>query len=135
MGVVIDTSVIIEIERGRLSVEQLSPKLAAHNFIAAVTVSETLVGVHLTNDPILQSRRLAFAETIIARITALPFDNQVARTYSRLQAHFLRHKQPHPGIHDLQIAATALTHGHRVLTCNSKDFVRIPDMQVDNPLA
>jgi len=131
VGVVIDTSVIIEIERGRLSAEQLALKLGKHNFIAAVTVSEILVGVHLSHDPVLHNRRLAFAENIIARITALPFDAQVARTYGRLNAHFLQSKQPHPGIHALQIAATALTHGHRVLTCNLKDFAGIPDVQVD----
>ena len=34
------------------------------------------------------------------------------------------------GERDLQIAATALVHGHEVLTRNVRDFARIPGLKV-----
>ena len=34
------------------------------------------------------------------------------------------------GPHDLQIAATAIHHGHTVATLNQKEFARVPGIQL-----
>jgi len=60
----------------------------------------------------------------------------VARTYAELYAHFLKIQSRVKGtfnVHDLQISATAVTHGFTVLTNNVKDFEKVPGLKVLKP--
>jgi tRNA(fMet)-specific endonuclease VapC len=38
------------------------------------------------------------------------------------------------GLHDIEVAATALTHGYGVLTDNVRDFERVPGLIVRQPV-
>lgn len=137
MGLVIDTNVFIDAERGRFDLESLARH--AHYgdaYMAAITASELLVGVQLATSTALRLQRAAFAETIIANIPVLDFTREVARTYAEIYAHFLRKRgKPSHNVHDLQIAATAIAHGHTVLTSNRDDFRKIPGLTVATPNA
>ena len=137
MGLIIATNVFIDAERHRLVLKELTV-LSEYGeaYMAAITVSELLAGVHLAKTPDARIRRSAFVEGVLHAIPCLPFEEAVARTYAELYAHVLQSNpriQRLPNVHDLQIAATAITNGFAVLTNNVQDFKKIPGLKIENP--
>lgn len=128
MGTLVDTSVLIHIERARLV---NLPQLEADVGIAAVSFSELLHGVHRA-DPGNRPRREAFVEAVARAFPIVPFDESVARVHARLWAEIESTGKP-IGPHDLQIAATAITLGWSVLTRNPREFARVPGLDVVEP--
>jgi len=135
MGTVIDTNVFIDAENGRLdlnSLDALSDDGDA--YIAAITISELLTGVHLAKTANIRIQRSAFVEGIIAKIPVLEFNEKVARCYGGLYAHFLKPRaKSNANVHDLQIAATCIAHGFAVLTNNVSDFKKVPGLNIVQP--
>ena len=135
MGLVIDTNVFIDAENGRLdlgSIVSLSDYGDA--YIAAVTVSELLTGVHLARTSTIRIQRSAFVEGIIANIPVLEFNEEVARCYGELYALFLKSRaKANTNVHDLQIAATCIAHGFTLLTSNVADFKKVPGLEIIQP--
>ena len=127
MGIVVDTNVFIDIENGRYDLDGLMKfEKYGDTFIAAVTVSELIVGIHLADDEAIKIRREAFVESIISTVPVLAFTEEVARIYSQVYAIFLKPRSRLiSNVHDLQIASTALLHGYPVLTSNVDDFKKI----------
>lgn len=134
MGIIIDTNVLIDAEQGRIDFNKMSLKKNTEMFISVITISELLAGVHMAKTADERVMRAAFVEHIIKNIPSLTFDEMVAKTYSELYAYFLKSKKSSPGIHDLQIASTAITYGYSVLTRNTEDFKKIPGVQILAPL-
>jgi predicted nucleic acid-binding protein len=134
MGIILDTNVLIAAEQGRIDLAKIST-LKNHKevFISTITVAELLTGVHMAKTVDERMIRSAFVQHILNEIPSLAFDEHVARTYSELYAHFLKSRKSGPGIHDLQISATAITHGYVVLTSNAADFKKIPGVQILTP--
>lgn len=137
MGLIIDTNVFIDAEQHRLNLKELTV-LSEYGeaYIAAITASELLAGVHLARTVEARIQRLAFVEGVLHAIPCLPFDEAVARTYAELYAHFLQSNpriQRIPNVHDLQIAATAITNGFAVLTNNIQDFGKVPGLKIETP--
>jgi len=135
MGLVIDTNFFIDIENKRLEPNKLNEFYEYGDaYIAAVTASELLVGVHLANSVENRIRRSAFVEGILGKISVLEFDEEVARSYAEIYTHFLKPRSKSAtNVHDLQIAATALAHGFSVLTSNVDDFNKVPGLIVITP--
>jgi len=135
MGLVIDTNVFIDAENGRFDLAALNDYTAyGEAFIAAITVSELLTGVHMAKNTAIRIRRSAFVEGVLSGVPALDFTEEVARTYAELYAHFLKKRtKPSSTVHDLQIAATAITYGYAVLTSNVSDFKKVPGLIVECP--
>ncbi|MDB4263056.1 type II toxin-antitoxin system VapC family toxin [Porticoccaceae bacterium] len=135
MGLVIDTNVFIDAENGRFDLAALNDYTAyGEAFIAAITVSELLTGVHMAKSTAIRIRRSAFVEGVLSGVPALDFTEEVARTYAELYAHFLKKRtKPSSTVHDLQIAATAITYGYAVLTSNVSDFKKVPGLIVECP--
>lgn len=135
MGMIIDTNVFIDAENGRLQLNRLNH--FAHYgeaFISVVTMSELLAGVHATKSLEEKLKRSAFVEGILARISTLTINNEVARTYAELWAYMLKSKSTSKrNSHDLQIAATAITYGYSILTSNKNDFQKIPGVIIETP--
>ncbi len=137
MGLIIDTNVFIDAEHHRLVLKELTV-LSEYGeaYIAAITVSELLAGVHLAKTLDVRIQRSAFVEGVLSAIPCLPFEEAVARTYAELYAHFLKSNpriQRIPNVHDLQIAATAITNGFAVLTNNVQDFGKVPGLKIETP--
>lgn len=133
MGLVIDTNVFIDIEQSRLHLKNLS-HLEKYGgvYIAAVTMSELLTGVHLAKSARIRIRRSSFVERIISKVPVLDFDEDVARTYAELYSYFIKPRSKREGnVHDLQIAATAITYGYPVLTSNVVDFKKVPGIAIE----
>ena len=136
MGLVIDTNVFINAENDRFDLDTLDQYADyGEAYIAAVTVSELLTGVHLAKSTAIRVKRSAFVEGVLNGVPVLDFTEEVARTYAELYAHFLKKRaKPSSTVHDLQIAATAITFGYAVLTSNVGDFKKIPGLITECPL-
>ncbi len=134
MGIIVDTNVFIDAENGRRELSKLFTSSDETCFIAALTVSELLTGVALARTPAIRLHRLTFSEKIIRYFPVLDFNTETARTYAELYAQCLV-EQPRKKIasHDLQIAATAITHGYKVLTSNFSDFKNIEGLEIATP--
>lgn len=130
MGVLIDASILIEHERGRLNVVDVLEGLGeGEGFLSAITASELLHGVHRTKDPAARTRRLASVEALLGAFPILPADKAVARVHSHLWAHLAAAGTP-IGVHDMWIAATCLAGSHSLVTGNLREFVRVPGLMV-----
>ena len=136
MGLVIDTNVFINAENDRFDRDTLAQYADyGEAYIAAVTVSELLTGVHMAKSTAIRVKRSAFVEGVLNGVPVLDFTEEVARTYAELYAHFLKKRaKPSSTVHDLQIAATAITFGYAVLTSNVGDFIKIPGLITECPL-
>ena len=134
MALLIDSSIFIEAERRQLdlpAIVELAPS-GEPLAVAAVTVSELLVGVRLALPAARQVEREAFVERITEEFPILSFDLDVARVYAEVWASLRLAGNVIPP-HDLMIGATALTNGFDVLTHNVRDFSRIPGLRVREP--
>lgn len=134
MAKVVDSSVLIGMERRGLGVEAL-PHLMPRTenvALAAVTVSELLLGVHRADTVARRTRREAFLDALLEVFPVLPFDLPVAHEYGRLWAELASAGQM-IGIHDAQIAATALACRYGVLTENTGEFERVAGLDVASP--
>jgi tRNA(fMet)-specific endonuclease VapC len=129
----IDSGIIIALERRGLSVDALVPPVPDELVaLASITASELLIGVHRADTLQRRRDREAFVEAVLQRLPILPFDLEVARRHARLWAELAAAGQM-IGAHDLIIAATALTHDCAVLTENVRDFERVPGLEVRRP--
>lgn len=137
MAIIVDTNVYIDAENDRLDLSKLSILQSEPIYMAAITVSELLAGVKLAKTSDEHIHRHVFVESILNNVPVLDFDMEVARTYAELYSFALAQKQQEKrrnlNVHDLQIAATALVYGYRVLTTNGDDFKNIPGIQLINP--
>ena len=130
MGAVIDSSVLIASERGKLDLERVLEDYGDEPVaIAAITASELLHGIHRAVESAQRTRREAFVERLLADLPLIPFDLMVARTHARLSAELAAKGSP-VGAHDLLIAATALAVGYDVATRDERSFPKIPGLRV-----
>jgi predicted nucleic acid-binding protein len=130
MGLIIDTGVLIRLERDPSCLD-LSVYHAKYGegFISTVTCSELLVGVHFANTGERRLKRSAFVEAAFKLFRPLPFDLEVARVHAHLISALARNVTL--GANDLMIGATAIRNGFAVLTTNPVDFNRMPGCQVE----
>jgi predicted nucleic acid-binding protein len=130
MGVLIDASVLIEHERGRLELEPyLERREDEEFFLSVVTASELLRGVHRARDAGVRARRAAWVEAVLERFPLLPVDLATARAHAQLWAE-LAARGEMIGPHDLWLAAACVAHGLRMATANVREFERVPGLEV-----
>ncbi len=111
----IDTDVLIDHFRG---VRRL--RAADGSAISVITRCELFAGRRADEEAI---------NGVLAALTEHPVDQAVAERAGRLRrAHGLRTP-------DALIAATALEHGHPLVTRNQRDFRRVPGLTVRAPSA
>lgn len=131
MGLLIDSSVLIAVERGELAADAVVAAARPEEpvAIAAITASELLHGVHR-----LGGARRIRAERKVSRwldaLPVVPFDPGVARVHATLAAQHRRRGRP-VGSHDLMIAATAVHLDYRVATRDRRGFARIDGLAVE----
>ena len=116
MGLIIDTSAIVAIERERAGFEEV---LAAYDqepvAIPAIVWAELLVGVRLATNARIAARRRARLEQLRLRVPIIEFDEQIAEHYADIYAECTRVGKMIPQ-NDLAVAATARCYGYRVIT-------------------
>lgn len=128
MAVLIDTSLLVDVERGVASADTERILGNEDRAISVITISELLHGaLRATGER--RTRRRAFVEHVIAGFQAIPISETVARVHADVWAELAERGEP-IGAHDLWIAATAITHGFGVATRDHSDFDRVPGLRV-----
>lgn len=116
-GVLLDTSVIIDLDR--LDLGDLASTPAS---ISAVTVAELNYGLDI-DDPVKRAARTERYYAVLDQFEVVPFDLAAARQYGVLASLVRRiGRDPRPRRMDLQIAACAVVSGMPLVTRNGDDF-------------
>jgi len=128
MGTLIDSSVLVAAERGKLDLEQQLILLGNEPVaVAAITASELLHGAHRASTAAQRTRREAFVEQVLSHVEAIPFDLAVARIHARIAAELYRTPV---GAHDLIIASTAIALDYQVATRDLRSFPKIKGLRI-----
>jgi len=127
MAVLIDTTVLVNAERRGQSLDEAIGD--QDRAISVITASELLHGVHRAQTGAVRARRSAFVEHVISSIEPLPVTTAIARAHAEIWAELEKDGNLIEA-HDLWIAATALSHGMDVATANTRDFGRVPGLNV-----
>ena len=125
----LDTNVCIALERGRD--QGLRDRVASHSLtslsICEVVWAELLVGTRLATNPAQAKLKIE----PFSRLTSFPFDRAAAECYADIRVHLQRQGQLIGG-NDLQIAAIALAHGLTLVTHNTREFSRVPELLLED---
>ena len=129
MGTLIDTSVLIAIERGELDLAQVREDEEEELALAAITASELLHGVHRLKGAVARTRAERFVEQLLDVIPVISFDLDIARIHARIDAE-LSAAGTAVGDADLMIAATAVWLDYRIATRDLRSFPKIKGLTV-----
>lgn len=128
--IMLDTNICIHIlkEHPEHIRQKFSEIDAVH--ISAIVYSELAYGVE--NSPArLQSARWKQLRAFLARLAIHSWDEQAAEAYGRIRTH-LRKNGTMIGNMDLLIAAHALSLNATLITNNTREFGRIPRLNLEN---
>ena len=130
MKFMLDTNICIYIIKRKPSnvIERFIQTEISQIGISSITLSELSYGVSKSSRP--EQNQLALAQ-FIAPLEIMPYGDEAAQYYGDLRTH--SEKQGTPlGSLDMLIAAHALSFGCTLVTNNEKEFVRIPNLKIDN---
>jgi tRNA(fMet)-specific endonuclease VapC len=96
--------------------------------LCSVVVAELLYGVERSVQKI---KNLADVQAFRAKFISLPFDDIAAQEYGRLRARLEKLGTP-IGPNDLMIAAIALANNLIVVTHNTAEFSRVPNLSIED---
>jgi predicted nucleic acid-binding protein len=134
LGLILDSSILIAAERRGLDdleiLEQLHTLYGETPFgLSVVTIAELTHGAYRAKEETRKQRRLTFIDRICREIRVYPITVEIARTVGRIEG-----QQATLGFtlafEDLAIGVTALQLGYDIVTCNDKDFRRIPGLRI-----
>lgn len=131
MGVILDTSVWVAVERGRLSPADVATRTGDEPvYLAPPVLAELAYGVQRARTPAQRHLR-ASALARIARKPCLSLDADTGLAFGRLAADLDSAGKPSRGrVNDLWIAALAIQHNLAVLTLDTADFADVPGLRV-----
>ncbi len=131
MGVIIDTSVWVDVERGRLAPGDVAAITGDEPVYGAPPVlAELEYGVHRAATAAQRHKRAA-AVARIRRKPCMIVDAETGITFGRLAADLDSKGRPSRyRVQDLWLAALAVQHNLKILTLNAKDFEDIPGLTV-----
>jgi predicted nucleic acid-binding protein len=116
--VVLDTSILIALEKQQLSLKELFNK-DQNIYLPEVAVGEYLVGSELSTNPSFKEKRLAFLRTIEDFSELVVFNREHAQNFAKLVAQAKLLGRPRGSL-DLAIAASAVTLDAVLYTRDSK---------------
>ena len=133
MGLVIDTSALVAIERSTTPWEQALPSISDEPVVLpAIVYAELLVGVHLADTPSSAAARRAKIDALVARVPTVGFGPEIAERWAELFATLSREGGLIPA-NDLAVAATAFHLGFGVLVGPQDEahFRRVSGLRVE----
>jgi tRNA(fMet)-specific endonuclease VapC len=126
--VILDTCVLIAIERGRLDVDTVLGLDDAA--IAAITAMELLVGVERADTAHRQARAVR-VEAILSSLPIEPYNVGIARVHARLTVAAMAKGRPRSA-NDMMIAATAAATSRILLTTDaSAGFDQLTGVRIE----
>ena len=115
MGLVLDTSAVIALERSGADWQQALGELGSERaVIPAIVYAELLVGVHLADSASRAASRLSRIEALASRCQVVDFSREIAGRWAELFATLSKAGTKIPA-NDLAVAATAVHLGFGVL--------------------
>jgi predicted nucleic acid-binding protein len=126
--VFVDTSIIVDVDRGKQEVIDLCKELTSTNsaFISTVSVSEILTGSYLRKD---FKTAVNKAEKVLSQFRWVSLTGEAAKLTAQLNAYLISKGQPIE-YQDIAIAASFLTECCDVLLTENKDhFERLPNLK------
>jgi predicted nucleic acid-binding protein len=130
VGTLIDSSVLIAAQRGKIDPDRLRNEDDDEPVaMAAISASELLHGVHRLASAVARLRAERFVERVLTSIPIVDFDLDVARVHARIDAE-LSASGTQVGEADLMIAATAVWLDYRVATRDMRSFAKITGLEV-----
>ncbi len=126
--VFVDTSIIVDVDRGREDVIELCKQLTSTNsaFMSTVSVSEILTGSYLRKDYVAAVKK---AEQVLSQFRWVSLNGQIAKHTAQLNAYLISKGQPIE-YQDVVIAASFLVECCDILlTENKEHFERLPNLK------
>ena len=131
MGVILDTSVLIEAERRKAEIDKFTRNREEAIFgISIITVAELLHGLQRADSTKRRLKRSAYVEKIIELFPIYAFETSIVRIYAEVWSD-LSKKGVQIGAHDLIVGSTALSLGFSVATYNMRHFERIEGLKIE----
>jgi tRNA(fMet)-specific endonuclease VapC len=133
MNFMLDTNICIYIIKRKplIVLERFKQTEISLIGISAITLSELSYGVSKSSKP--AQNQIALAQ-FIAPLEILPYDDNAAQYYGNLRSHLEKNGMP-IGSLDMLIAAHALSIPCTLVTNNTKEFSRIPNLKIENWVA
>ena len=130
MKYLLDTDAFSDIVRGTPNVEAHFSSIP-HSLvrISSVTVKEIEYGRRWNPERV--ARRSARIDSLLQNIQAIPFSVDDAYATGRLRALLTRAGTP-IGPYDVMIAGTALARGLILITANTREFSRVPALELED---
>ncbi len=134
MGLLIDSTVLIDAERKGQGPRDLFDALRerwgdVEVAISVISAGELFHGCWRADSPVRRARREEFVEELVGALPVLVVTLPVARLFGELDAKLSAAGRRVP-TSDLLIGATALSHGHEVVTSNLRHFRSVPGLVV-----
>ncbi|MBQ8231598.1 MAG: type II toxin-antitoxin system VapC family toxin [Lachnospiraceae bacterium] len=130
MKYMLDTNICIYAIKNKP--ETVIKRFLAHNSdeicISAITYAELMHGVERSQA--VEKNRLAMS-LLLSPITILEFDNYAAEEYGRVRADFEKKGTP-IGPMNMLIAAHAKSEGLILVTNNTREFLRVEDLRIED---
>jgi tRNA(fMet)-specific endonuclease VapC len=133
MGLLIDTSAVVALERGTTSWDTVLESLGNEPVaLPAIVYAELLAGVELADTPARAEGRRAKIEAVVARAPIVEFEAGAAAHWATVFAQLHRSGSLIPA-NDLTVAATALQLGFGILVgpTGEAHFRRVPELRVE----
>lgn len=133
MGLVLDTSALVALERLTDDVETALGTLAGESaVIPAIVYAELLVGVRLADGATRAAARQARVDALVSRFPVVDFTREIAERWAELFATLSRAGTMIPS-NDLAIAATALQLDFGVLVGpqDERHYRRVPGLRCE----
>jgi len=126
----LDTNVCIQYLNGRSENirRHIQTRQTETLTLCAIVKAELFYGVLKSANPDKNLERLT---TFINHFSSLPFDDSTARTYGHIRS-YLEYKGMPIDPNDLMIAAIAIAHNLILVTHNTREFNRVPDLMLED---
>jgi predicted nucleic acid-binding protein len=134
MGLVLDSSVLIDAERNTTPVSALLAALAqkqrdAEIVLSAISVIELEHGYWRATTPEIAQKRRAYLDEVFSAVPVHPFTHEMAQLAGKIDAEARKQGVAIP-FTDLEIGVTALHFGYAIGTRNPRHFRLIPGLTV-----
>lgn len=121
---IIDTSVLVDIDRGK-NAERIDKISGENHVISSATLMELSTGRYLNDTPESEFRKL------FKNLEIIPIDTETADKAGEIMAQLIKEGEKIE-INDVYIAATAIKTGEPILTGNTEHFDKINDIETIN---
>lgn len=130
MTYLLDTNTCIKYLNGRSAnvARKINALRAKEAVVCSVVKGELFFGAMRSQNP---DRTLAKQRRFLSMFRSLPFDDPAAREYGKIRA-YLTNQGAIIGSNDLMIAAIAIANQLTLVTHNTREFSRVPNLRIED---